>query len=195
MAVAGGLSVRVYSRLQSKLSPKPRIFVVMVLPDFSFHSHTFDEIGTAQVVAAHALLLQLALDDNLRGNARVVGARNPDGVVPQHAVVAREAIHDGLVERVPHVPRALDVRRRQLDAGGGLACSGCARATDTHSPVAAPLPFGGPASFQRSGFERLEEGMQAGLFGRGGALEVMGRLVPSERGLLPAHWRGPWAAR
>ncbi len=29
-----------YSRLQSTLSPMRRICVVMVLPDFSFHSHT-----------------------------------------------------------------------------------------------------------------------------------------------------------
>ncbi len=30
-----------YSRLQSTVSPRRRIWVVMVLPDFSFHSQTF----------------------------------------------------------------------------------------------------------------------------------------------------------
>ena len=138
----------------------------MVLPDFSFHSHTFDEIGTAQVVAAHALLLQLALDDDLRGNARVVGARHPDGVVPQHAVVAREAVHDGLVERVPHVQRAGDVGRRQLNAKRWLAGIGLARAAHASSAVAAPLPLGAPLGLQGRRLEGFGQAVQAGLFDR-----------------------------
>ncbi len=75
-----------YSRLQSTLSPMRRICVVMVLPDFSFHSHTLltkflrASGGGAHVVAADALLLQLALHHDLRGDARVVGARHPHGV-------------------------------------------------------------------------------------------------------------------
>jgi hypothetical protein len=66
-------------------------------------------------VARQALVLQLALDDDLRGDAGVVGARQPQRVVAAHAVVARQRVHDGLVERVPHVQRARHVGRRQLD--------------------------------------------------------------------------------
>jgi hypothetical protein len=46
----------------------------------------------------------------------VVGARLPQRVVAAHAVVARQRVHDGLVEAVAHVQRAGDVRRRQQDA-------------------------------------------------------------------------------
>jgi hypothetical protein len=57
-------------------------------------------------VAVQALLLQLALDDDLRGDARMVGARHPQRVEAAHAVVARQRVHDGLVERMAHVQRA-----------------------------------------------------------------------------------------
>jgi hypothetical protein len=74
-------SIVKYSCDQSTLSPMRRICVVMVLPDFSFHSQTFfDEVLAAQVVAALALLLQLALHHDLRGDAGVVGARHPQRV-------------------------------------------------------------------------------------------------------------------
>jgi hypothetical protein len=68
-----------YSRLQSTLSPMRRICVVMVLPLFSFHSQTLATkfLRLAQVVAADALVLQLALHHDLRGDAGVVGARHP----------------------------------------------------------------------------------------------------------------------
>ena len=61
-------------------------------------------------------MLELAFHHDLRGDARVVGARLPQRVVALHAVVARERIHQGLVEAVAHVQRAGDVGRRQLDA-------------------------------------------------------------------------------
>jgi hypothetical protein len=90
----------------------------MVLPLFSFHSQTLlDEVLAGfggcwpHVVAADALGLQLALDHDLGGNAGMVRARNPGGVKPLHAVVTRQAVHDGLVKRVAHVQRAGHIGR------------------------------------------------------------------------------------
>jgi hypothetical protein len=70
-------------------------------------------------VAGDALGVELAFDDDLGGDAGVVGAGLPQRVVAAHAVVARERVHDRLVEAVPHVQRAGDVGRRQQDAEGG----------------------------------------------------------------------------
>ena len=66
-------------------------------------------------MARNLLRVELAFHHDLRGDAGVVGAGNPGGIEAAHAVVARQAVHDGLVERVPHMQRAGDVRRRQLD--------------------------------------------------------------------------------
>ena len=130
------------------------------LPDF------FHKVGAAQVVAADALLLQLALHHNLRGDARVVGAGNPGGVEALHAVVARQAVHDGLVKRMAHVQRAGDVGRGQLDGKGWGVGIGLAGAAHARMAVVAPLPFGAPVGFQGGGFKGFGEALQAGL-GRG----------------------------
>ena len=93
----------------------------MVEPDCCFHSHTrstnFSRPRSWRVLPSR---LQLALDHDLRGDAGVVGADHPVGVEAAHAVIADQRIHQRLLERVAHVQRAGDVRRRQLDAIGGL---------------------------------------------------------------------------
>ena len=123
--------------------------------------------GGAHVVTADALFLQLALDDDLRGDAGVVGAGDPGGVVAHHAVVAREAVHDGLVEGVAHVQRAGDVGRRQLDgkvvAGRVGLGAGLAGAAEAGNAIAAALPFGAPAGLDGGGFKGLGQGGQGGL--------------------------------
>ena len=73
-----------------------------------------------QIVARHALGGKLPLHHNLRGDACVVGTRNPSGVAAFHAVIAREAVHNRLIERVPHVQRAGYVGRRKLDGKRGF---------------------------------------------------------------------------
>jgi len=50
----------------------------------------------------------------------VVGARDPQRGLAEHAVIAGEDVLDGVVERVPQVERAGDVRRRN-DHREGLA--------------------------------------------------------------------------
>ncbi len=137
--------------------------------------HAGDEIFTAQRVPALALLLQLALHHDLRGDAGVVGARHPQRVVALHAVVARQAVHDGLVERVAHVQRAGHVGRRQLDGevlaarrglGAGLAAAAIAGAAQAGLlPRRAPLRLdgGGLEGFGQAGKTRLRK-----LFRHGG---------------------------
>ena len=61
---------------------------------------------------------ELALDHHLRGDAGVVRARLPQRGVAAHAMPARERVHERVLERVAHVQRAGDVRRRQHDAVG-----------------------------------------------------------------------------
>jgi hypothetical protein len=92
----------------------------LLLPFPHFGHEVFARFGGrgAHVVAADALGLQLALHHNLRGNARVVGAGHPHRVEPGHAVVAGQAVHDGLVEGMAHVQRARHIGRRQLDGEG-----------------------------------------------------------------------------
>ena len=111
--------------------------------------HFFHEFLAAQVMARNLLRVQLALHDDLRGDARVVGAGNPGRVVAQHAVVAGQAIHDGLVERMAHVQGAGDVRRRQLDAEGRFS------RIEGGAKVTALLPLGAPELFNVGGLERL----------------------------------------
>ena len=61
-------------------------------------------------------LRKLALDDHLRGDPGVVEARLPQHVVALHPMPAGQDVHQRVVERVAHVQRAGDVRRRQEDA-------------------------------------------------------------------------------
>ena len=82
--------------------------------------HAVDEGLPAEVLAALALLAQRLLDDILRGDARVVGAGDPAGVVAAHAVPTHKDVLDGLVQRVAHVEDAGDVGRRDHH-GIGLA--------------------------------------------------------------------------
>ena len=76
----------------------------------------FDEFFPAELVPRLALGFQLVLDDDLRRDAGVIGAYLPQRIVAAHAVIADQHIHQRLLERVSHVQRAGDVRRRKLDA-------------------------------------------------------------------------------
>ena len=109
--------------------------------------HLADEVFAAQVVAADALFGQLALHHNLGGDAGVVGAGNPAGVVALHAVVAGQAVHDGLVEGVAHVQGAGHIGRRQLDAKGRFA------EVHVRLEIAGAFPARVPMVFQITRFE------------------------------------------
>ena len=104
-----------YSRGQSADAPRRRTCPVIVLPDFSFHSQTFRRTSRGPGRGAKPLGVELSFNDDLRGDAGVVGAGNEHGVVARHAVVAHQAVHDGLVEGMAHVQCARHVGRRELD--------------------------------------------------------------------------------
>ena len=80
---------------------------------------------------------ELLLDDDLRGDAGVIGADLPQRVVAEHAVLANQRVHHRLLERVAHVQGAGDVRRRKLDRKRGLSGSDRRRSSRA-IPKAAP---------------------------------------------------------
>ena len=83
--------------------------------------------------------LQIALDDHLRGDARMVGAWLPERVVAEHAVVARQRVHDRVLEGMAHVQRAGHVRRRDHDRVRLAAAAGLEAAAGF--PGLAPVRF------------------------------------------------------
>ena len=115
--------------------------------------HALEEVLAADVVAAEALGLELALDNHLRGDAGVVGAGLPQHVGAAHALPAGERVHQRLVEAVPHVQCAGDVRRRQQNAEvvglGGIFAGG---------EIATVFPARVPALLDLGGFETLGQG-------------------------------------
>ena len=74
-----------------------------------------DERLAAELLARRPLLRELLLDDVLRRDARVVVARLPERVEAPHPVPADQDVLQRAVERVAHVQRAGDVRRRHAD--------------------------------------------------------------------------------
>ena len=124
-----------------------------------------DKVLAAQVVAADFLLLQLALDHDLCGNAGMVGTRNPGRIGAEHAVIARQRIHDGLVEGMAHVQRARHIGRWQLDGKGGRALFGHLAAAIAGLGVTPAFPLGAPLGLNGGGLERFGQAVQAGLLG------------------------------
>ena len=116
----------------------------------------FHEFFAAQIMAGNIFRGQLTFHHNLGGNACMVGARLPQGVVAAHAVIARQPVHDGLVERMAHVQSAGDVGWWQLNAKVGLAfhCSG--------RGMALALPFRAPVGFNGVRVETFGKGHGSG---------------------------------
>jgi hypothetical protein len=84
-------------------------------------------------------------------------------------VVARQAVHDGLVERVAHVQRAGHVGGRQLNGKCGGVSRRCACATEACNAITAFFPLWAPMGFKGGGLERFGQALKAGLFdGEGG---------------------------
>ena len=79
--------------------------------------HLLDETFAPQRVArvAVAFLREIARHHHFGGDAGVVAAHLPQGVVAAHAVVADQCVLQRVLERVAHVQGAGDVGRRQQD--------------------------------------------------------------------------------
>jgi hypothetical protein len=80
--------------------------LALPLPDALF------EGLAAELMASDSFFGELAFHHHLRGDAGVIGARQPEGVVAAHAMPAGGGVHDGVVHHVAHVQRAGDVGRR-----------------------------------------------------------------------------------
>jgi hypothetical protein len=74
-------------------------------------------------------------------------------VVARHAVVAREAVHDGLVERMAHVQGAGHIGWRQLNGKRWSRRLGDAGAAKACYAIATLLPFRAPMGLQGGGFK------------------------------------------
>ncbi len=77
--------------------------------------HAVHERLAPELTAAAPLAHERALHLGLGGDPGVVGAEDPLRPLPAHAVIAGQAVLDGVVERVAHVKHAGDVRRRDGD--------------------------------------------------------------------------------
>ena len=125
------------------LTRNGRAGVFFPFPDF------FQKFFATEIVARDLLCIQLALDDDLRRNTRMISAGYPGSVVAAHTVIARQAIHDGLVESVTHVKGAGHIGWRQLNGERGFAL------VQRSGEVAALFPFGAPVLFYLGGLEGL----------------------------------------
>ncbi len=106
------------SRDQSQEAPRRFSWLKIMPPDSSFHSQMRSTNFSRPIVAAVGLLAlgKLALDHHLRGDAGMVHARLPQHVLAAHALEADQNVLQRVVERVAHMQRAGDVRRRNDDA-------------------------------------------------------------------------------
>ena len=74
-------------------------------PDF------FQKFFPSEIVAADALFFQIFFHHVLSGNARVVGAGQPESFIALHPFLPDDDILNGGIQRVAHVKRAGHVRR------------------------------------------------------------------------------------
>ena len=110
--------------------------------------HLGDEILAAVIGALVLLRFQLAFDDHLRGDARMVGAHHPQRVLAAQPLVADHDILQRVVERVADMQAAGDVGRRVDDRIGlGVGAFGAEQALVLPMGVPARLDFGGIESF------------------------------------------------
>jgi hypothetical protein len=101
--------------------------------------HPVHERLAAEIEPGQAFLGQEPLDHVLRGDARVVGARDPQRAPAAHPLEADQHVLHRVVETVTGVELRRDVRRRHLDdvrLTGGTAPS----ARDSFGAEQIPLP-------------------------------------------------------
>ena len=149
-----------------------------------------DERCTAEFLAGLAERVQLALDDHLRRDARVVGAGLPQRAVAFHAMEARERIHERVLERVAHVQRARHVRRRNHDAIGRPVAGGRKPAAGFPGGVNAGFDVAGRVAF----IHRRSRARTRDYTGPGRAAAVSW-TAPSRGSERRSRRRSSWATR
>ena len=118
---------------------------VMLLPV----PHALDECLAAQVATVLALGGELALHHELRGNAGMIGARQPQRRQAAHALPADDDVDLGVLQHVAHVEVAGHVGRRQRDRKSFLRGTR-GRRFDMKQLLADPVL--GPARLNRARF-------------------------------------------
>ena len=98
----------------------------------------------------------------------------PAALEAHHAVVACEAVHDGLVEGVAHVQRACHIGGWQLDGKAGRVCLRRLSAAVPCYAIATFFPLRTPMGVKGSGLKRLGQALKAGLLDGGGGLVAHG---------------------
>ena len=88
----------------------------------------FDKFFPAEIVPGNALFTQLPFHDHLGRDTGVIHAGLPQSGMAAHAVVARQDVHDRILERVAHVQAARDIGRWQHDTKRVAIGGGCERA-------------------------------------------------------------------
>ena len=111
------------------------------LPDFG------NEGLAPEIEPAPAGRVQLALHHHLRGDAGVIGAGLPQRIEATHAPVPDQGVHDGVLERVAHVQRSGDVRRRNDDRVGRPTAARLEISVGFPAFVDARFDIGGGKSF------------------------------------------------
>ena len=128
--------------------------LVFVLP----RPDALDESFATDVMARLPLeLLHPLLDHGLRRDPGMVGARHPQGVVPDHAVPPRQQVLHDVVHRVAHVQRARDVGQRHHDDVAVLPGVGVSRERLGLEPALGDRAFdgGGFVLFWKFGLHRI----------------------------------------
>ena len=108
-----------------------------------------EKLLTGEVALLDALLGQSCDDLGLRGDARMVRARHPAGVLSLHARAAHEDILNGVVEHVAHVEHTRHVGRRD-DHRVGLSPVGPAAEELVVQPILIPFRLHFPGVIFRS---------------------------------------------
>src|SRR2546426_5755972 len=91
----------------------------------------------------YVLACQQAFNHILCGDACMVFARHPQGIVTAHTMVANEDIFYSGSDGVPQVQRAGHIRRRHADDEGGFGRITARFEVATFFPEAIPLAFDG----------------------------------------------------
>ncbi len=82
----------------------------------------FQELLASEILAVlhYPFFAEQFLDLDLGGNAGVICAGQPENFFAVHARFPGEDVLDGIIEHMPHVEHAGDIRRRYDDGVGGL---------------------------------------------------------------------------
>ena len=83
----------------------------------------------------------------------------PAALEAHHAVVACEAVHDGLVEGMAHVQRACHIGGWQLDGKAGRVCLRRLSAAVPCYAIATFFPLRTPMGFKGSRLKRLRQAL------------------------------------